>query len=195
MKPEELIRSVLAVLVNRPEDIVVEPEEQHSRILYKARVHIDDYGMAIGTKACHVRSLSLLVHAMGLKEDTRFDLRLDAPLADRPSVSFPPPEPPEEYDHEPARDLLGEVLECVLVGRCQVLVSQWRISERMRTRDKDPKLEVRFEVKPDERADLELAKELLGIRTDNRMSIEKAIDTLWYAYGRRNGLEFTVKFS
>jgi len=67
---------ILTHIVDHPESIVIEEEQDQDRIIYLLTVHQEDMGKVIGKQGRIIRALRDLVKLMAAKEHTYVDIVL-----------------------------------------------------------------------------------------------------------------------
>ncbi len=65
---KDLILVLAKALVDHPDDVEVEREEQHNRIVYKLTVHPEDTGKIIGKNGKIIRHLRTVITSASVKE-------------------------------------------------------------------------------------------------------------------------------
>lgn len=68
---------VIQNLVQFPEFVRVEKTTDERGILYSVTVEPSDMGRVIGKKGATAHSVRQLLHALGMKHDTRYSLRIN----------------------------------------------------------------------------------------------------------------------
>lgn len=60
---KQLIETIVKPLVDRPEEVRVEVDEQESRITYKLSVHAEDMGKVIGKQGRVAKAIRTIVYS------------------------------------------------------------------------------------------------------------------------------------
>ncbi|MBD1380021.1 KH domain-containing protein [Metabacillus arenae] len=74
---EELIVTIVKALVDYPEEVVIEKNEQRNQVLYSINVHQDDIGKVIGKQGRIARAIRTVVYAAGTHTSKRIQLEIN----------------------------------------------------------------------------------------------------------------------
>jgi uncharacterized protein len=74
--PKALIEHVARVLVNAPDQVIVEEVDEGDELVVELEVAEDDMGRVIGKSGKIARAMRNLLHAMGEKSGRRYELEI-----------------------------------------------------------------------------------------------------------------------
>ncbi len=189
-KHQELIRDLIVkCLIDHPEDLSVLPREDgRGKVFWTVQGHADDYRKICGARGAHVKALTLLVEEIGECTDGsyHFWLKESEEGTVRPMKIV---EPREDYDPRDASDLLTRVLRAAAGREDALSVTTYSDGSRLET---PPFAMVfRFEITP---AHPDVADWMTDVSPSASpgISVLSAVQTLWRAYGAKNGAAFQV---
>jgi len=185
---QELIREIVTkCLIDHPEDLSVLPREARElgKVYWTVQGHADDYRKICGSRGAHVKALTLLVEEFGDAADASylFWLKESDEGTVRPMKIV---EGRDDYDPREAADLLTRVL-CTAAGAACLKVTTYSDGSRLET----PPFAMifRFEISADHP---EVENWLLEPSEPSGLSVLSAVQTIWRAYGTKNGASFNV---
>ena len=102
----ELVEYLARALVDDPEPVEVEADEETDEHVYRLKVGRDDLGKVIGKKGRTAKALRTLLAAVGAKQNLRVTLEIVEPTVEPPEPPAPTAQPeaqaaPEEPAAEP----------------------------------------------------------------------------------------------
>lgn len=187
-KHQELIRDLIVkCLIDHPEDLSVLPREDgRGKVFWTVQGHADDYRKICGARGAHVKALTLLVEEFGDSADTSylFWLKESDEGTVRPMKIV---EGWDDYDPRDAADLLSRVLRAAAGREDAISVTTYSDGSRL---DTPPFAMVfRFEIKA---AHPDVADWLTEVNSTFGLSVLSAVQTIWRAYGAKNGASFQI---
>ena len=89
-KDQEFLEFVVKSLVTYPDDVKIERKVDEMGVLLTLKVNQADVGQVIGKEGATAKAIRSLMRIIGLKNRSRINLKIEAPMLDRksaPSVS------------------------------------------------------------------------------------------------------------
>jgi len=73
---QEFVRTVLAALVDNPEDLTVRCAIDERGVFIEVSPHPDDLGRVIGKQGATIQALRTIMRAFGTKNDARYSVKV-----------------------------------------------------------------------------------------------------------------------
>jgi len=89
-KDQEFLESVVSALVNYPKDVKVERKVDEMGVLLTLKVNPADVGQVIGKLGSTAKAIRTLMRIIGLKNKSRVNLKIDAPMMNKSSEASAP---------------------------------------------------------------------------------------------------------
>lgn len=181
-KRKDIIKALITGLIDDAQSLRLDAAEMPRRVNWRAKVDINDTGKLIGKKAAHLYSLRVLISLMGARfgEDWRFEVSDpdDGERKEKAEIQRV-----KEIDASPVREFLFRILEGVIAERP----------------------EIHFVAQTNEYGWREYAFTILATKADysrlttpvmvgrEKLAPVAALGTLFRAYGRQQGVSFTIQ--
>ncbi len=78
-RDEQFVETVVKMLVDNPDDVVVERTVDERGVLITLSVHADDMGMVIGREGSTAKALRTLLRVVGARNNARVNLKINEP--------------------------------------------------------------------------------------------------------------------
>lgn len=176
-KTESLTRRLLNRIIYHPENLEIEHTEFHGAVYWNVTAHADDQPKIIGKGGTHIRALTFLIAEIGLSADSMYKLKLNEPEVGTRTESTQAS--PKNYDATPAAQILQEVLESIFGPESVTIRTtgkgfDFEFEIVMRDTDEVPDLRIPYDNDP------------------NEMTIIGSLGTLWRAWAKKDGVNFTI---
>jgi len=89
-RDQEFLEYVIKALVGYPDDVNVDRKVDEMGVLLTLKVNPADVGQVIGKEGSTAKSIRTLMRIIGLKNKSRVNLKIDAPMLNKSSVSAAP---------------------------------------------------------------------------------------------------------
>lgn len=179
LKPTaDFLQNVLSRIVHHPEDVQVIPTVFRGAVYWEIRANADDQPKLIGRGGTHIRALAFLVAEIGLASGEMYKLKLSEPEHGQRSPAVKPTTP-TKYNPVHASKLLLDVTELIFgKDSCSITTTatgnEFEFAIIMRDAADVPDLRTPYEADPYE------------------LTVIGALGTLWRAWAKKDGVEFTV---
>jgi predicted RNA-binding protein YlqC (UPF0109 family) len=180
-----LLREILGGLIANPEHLRIEAREFPGAVYWTIRVQADDYGKVVGKAGAHIQAIAFILDDIGRAIETTYAVTLPEPEAAprRPNL---PPVSSENYDPEPARDLLERTLaprfaDTVCVETVIPTDGQW------------PYYRFVVTVREKDFAELVSPRDFVMGNKTLRNSLVDSLGTLWRARGQKEGVKLMIE--
>jgi predicted RNA-binding protein YlqC (UPF0109 family) len=190
----QLLSRIICALIDDPTKVEIDARAMPHRINWNIRVGVNDAGKLIGKGAAHIKALTVVMTLIGRRHDSIWKLMAldphDGPRAEAERV-----EPVKGYNPEPAWDLLTDIAEAICEDWPQIGVEKGTSA--------DGSEEFTFTLKPALAQDWLLLGEPIKVNNDRRdgrgmlvlaekIDLASALQTIFRAYGRQQGVSFKV---
>lgn len=88
-RDQEFLEFVVKSLVNYPDDVKIERKVDEMGVLLTLKVNSADVGQVIGKQGATAKAIRSLMRIIGLKNKSRINLKIEAPMLERKSESSP----------------------------------------------------------------------------------------------------------
>jgi predicted RNA-binding protein YlqC (UPF0109 family) len=180
-KTQNLIRRIISAIIAHPEHLLISPAEFRGAVYWNVQAHADDQPKIIGKQGSHIRALTFLVAEIGLDADSMYKIKLAEPEIGNRSDSTQI-QSPTSYDASLAEQTLLEVIEAIFGPQSATITTTgiglaYNFEITLRDHDEVPDLRVPYD------GDM------------YEMTIIGSLGTLWRAWAKRDGVNFTVSCS
>lgn len=178
---EDLIRRIITAITYHPECLEIKHTEFKGAVYWTVKAHADDQPKIIGKGGTHVRALAFLVAEIGLRSDSMYKFKLTEPEHGQRSESTKPTTP-QIYSPKKAADTILEVVEAIF-GKDSATIKIPTQSPYDHVYD--------FEI---QMRDISDVPDLRTPYEDDQyeMTIIGCLGTLWRAWAKRDGVDFTI---
>lgn len=89
-RDQEFLEYVVKALVGYPDDVKVDRKVDEMGVLLTLKVNPTDVGQVIGKEGSTAKAIRTLMRIIGLKNKSRVNLKIDAPMINKSSESVAP---------------------------------------------------------------------------------------------------------
>jgi uncharacterized protein len=89
-RDQEFLEYVIKALVSYPDDVKVDRKVDEMGVLLTLKVNPADVGQVIGKQGSTAKAIRTLMRIIGLKNKSRVNLKIDAPMLNKPSEGMAP---------------------------------------------------------------------------------------------------------
>lgn len=86
-KDQEFLEFVIKSLVNYPDDVKIDRKVDEMGVLLTLKVNPADVGQVIGKGGATAKAIRTLMRIIGLKNRSRINLKIEAPMVEKKSAS------------------------------------------------------------------------------------------------------------
>lgn len=179
-KRADLIGSLILWLIDHPKRFFLQSTPFPRRVNWLAKVDINDIGKVIGKMSAHRDSLRCLIGLMGARYGEQWVFEAmdpeDGPRIDKPKIPFTP-----DYNPSPAQDFLGQILDAILNEPAAIEVTRGPNAH-----------DFKFVLRSKSMSDYKILVTTVAAGREPLAPVA-ALGTLFRAYGRQKGVNFTIE--